>query len=421
MNVVTRFAPSPTGKGLHIGGLRTALYNYLWAMKNKGQFLIRVDDTDEKRSNEESLADIIDSLSWCGIKPSKKINYFQSKKKESYRFYANALVNMNKAYVENGCVKLSVKKLIENEIYDSCFDIIDGVLGPVRFNKNQIEDFVILKQDGNATYNFATVLDDKFMNVNYVMRGQEHLINTVKQKILHVCLKMEPPNYIHMPVILNQDGSKMSKRQESDMINVSDFRKAGYLPEAIVHFVSLLGWTPKNNKPLLKLSDMVEQFDFRKIRKTNPRFDIKQLGKINKRWMSNETVISIKYKIKKTLGEINHDKIDIIYPHVINKCKTINDFIENYKSVNINQKPVIKDESSRKELSNLGQLLATIDMWDRENIIEVIKSYSELSNRSMFDIANNIRKNLTHTKYIPPIDVFLCALGRQQSLNLLKV
>ncbi len=320
-NVRVRFAPSPTGY-LHIGGARTALFNWLWARKNEGSFILRIEDTDLKRSREEALGSILDSLRWLGLdwdegpeKGGPAGPYFQSERIELYRQHAERLLASGRAYhcycspeelterreamrregkaprYDRRCRDLTPeeRRALESagrrsalrlKVPDTGTTVVrDVIRGQVSFDNSSMDDIVIMKSDGMPTYNFACVVDDATMGITHVIRGEEHLSNTPKQLQIYEALDLRPPVFAHVPMILAPDRSKLSKRHGATA--VEEFREDGYLPEALVNYLALLGWSPEGGEEIIGRAQMIEQFDLDRISKTAAIYDIKKLTWIN--------------------------------------------------------------------------------------------------------------------------------------------
>jgi len=274
--IVTRFAPSPTGS-LHVGGVRTALFNWLWAKHNNGKFILRMEDTDRKRHQEEAVKAIEKDLRWLGLMWDERRT--QSYRLNIYTTYIDDLLKKNLAYVKSdtGAVYLSVPKKKEIIIYDT-------IVGNVTFNTKHIKNFVIRKSDGFPTYNFACVIDDYLMDVTHVIRGKEHLNNCAPQQIIRDALGIKvSPVYSHVSIILNQDGSKMSKRN-TNKVSVRDYRDSGILPEALLNYLVLLGWGIGGNREIINLSDLIGIFSIDRFRKSNSKFDNKKLQAFNRKY-----------------------------------------------------------------------------------------------------------------------------------------
>jgi glutamyl-tRNA synthetase len=288
MKVRVRFAPSPTGF-LHIGGARTALFNWLYARHTGGKFILRIEDTDAARNTQEAVNVILDGLRWLGLDwdegpinsevtgPSKGESgpYFQSQRKENYRRRVEALLSHGLAYEHEGAVKF---KMTREPVL-----IPDLVVGDVRrelTDREQVDpDFVIVRSDGEPVFHLVNVIDDLEMNITHVIRGEDHLSNTAKHIQLFRAFGVEPPKYAHIPLILNIDGTKMSKRDTG--ASLTTYMQDGYAPEAVVNYLALLGWSPKGNREKLPMQEIVELFDLPQILRHNARFDLTKLNWLN--------------------------------------------------------------------------------------------------------------------------------------------
>jgi glutamyl-tRNA synthetase len=280
MKVRVRFAPSPTGF-LHIGGARTALFNWLYARHTGGTFILRVEDTDVARNTQAAVNVILDGLRWLGLHwdegpltsdatgPCKGSfgPYFQSQRKENYRRRVEALLERGLAYEHEGTVKF---KMTREPVI-----IRDLVVGDVRRELTDREaadpDFVIVRSDGEPVFHLVNVVDDLEMNITHVIRGEDHLSNTAKHIALFQAFGVHPPHYAHIPLILNADGTKMSKRDQGALMTA--YLDGGYVPEAVVNYLCLLSWSPKDNREKLPLADVIDRFDLPQILRANARFD----------------------------------------------------------------------------------------------------------------------------------------------------
>lgn len=327
--VRVRFAPSPTGY-LHVGGARTALFNYLFAHHQGGKFILRIEDTDQARSTEESLKIILQDLKWLGISwdegpdaDSLKDNgnygpYYQSRRLDIYAQYAQQLLKSGKAYycflsdeeieqqrekatkegrppqvqspyeewtlsqAENHMREKKVKGVVRFKTRHLRRDYIvnDLIRGEVKFPSDMVGDFVLLRSDGMPVYNFCCVVDDALMKITHVLRAEEHLPNTLRQLMIYEACGWEPPKFGHMSLILNEERQKLSKRQGA--VSCGEFREMGYLPEALNNFLALLGWSSPEGKEILSMSEMVDQFSLDRLNPAGAVFDVKKL-----RWMNS--------------------------------------------------------------------------------------------------------------------------------------
>ncbi len=319
--IKVRFAPSPTGP-LHIGGARSALFNWLLARSLGGKIVVRIEDTDLERSSRESEKNILDSLRWLGIDWDEGIEvggdfgpYRQTERLDSYGTFTKKLLDQGLAYkcycsegelerereelmakgelpryrgkcrnlsleAEQKCLEEDRKPVIRFKVpEDTDINIKDIVRGIVTFESNGIGDFVIVKSDGIPTYNFAVVLDDALMKITHVIRGEEHLSNTPRQILLYDALDLQAPKFAHVSLILGQDRSKMSKRHGSTAIE--QYRAKGYLPEALMNFLALLGWSPVGEEEIFSLEELVKQFSLDRVAKNPAVFDVDKLNWLN--------------------------------------------------------------------------------------------------------------------------------------------
>ncbi len=276
--VKARFAPSPTGF-LHIGSARTALFNWLFARHEGGTFYLRIEDTDMERSKDEFLQEILDSLKWLGLDWDGD-PVFQSKRTPYYRAMAEKLIAEDKAYYEEKAIRFRMPK--EGKL---AFD--DLLHGRIEFDTSLFEDLVIFKSDGSPTYNFAVVCDDADMGITHVIRGDDHISNTPKQVPLYEAMGLKMPIFCHIPLILGEDRSRMSKRHGATSIR--EYREAGFLPEATVDYLSLLGWSPGNNQEIIGRKEIVEKFNLQRVLKTGAVFNKEKLQWLNAQYVRKLT------------------------------------------------------------------------------------------------------------------------------------
>lgn len=309
--VRTRFAPAPTGF-LHIGSARTALFNYLFAKKNEGVFILRIEDTDKERSKPEYEKDIIDSLKWLGIEWDEL--YRQSERREIYAKYLKKLLDEDLAYhcfcseeeleaqrdyflsigrppIYNGKCKNLPKEIVKKYLAEKKSSIIrfkvpakkvefeDLIRGKIEFDASLIGDFSIAKDLNNPLYNFACVIDDFEMRISHVIRGEDHLSNTPKQILIQEALGFPRPEYAHLPLILGPDRTKLSKRHGA--VAISEYKKDGYLPETLINFMAFLGWNPGTEREIYSMASLIKEFSLERIQKGGAIFNIKRLDFLN--------------------------------------------------------------------------------------------------------------------------------------------
>mgnify|MGYP006280362997 FL=1 len=354
-----RFPPSPTGK-IHIGNMRTALFNWLWAKKNDGELVLRIEDTDQKRSTKEFEDIIIQELDWLGLDVDEGAGvggdfgpYRQSERLEIYEEYAQKLLDEGKAYKcycteeeldemrekalaegkmpkYNGhCRNLSdeERKKYEESDRDSVIrfklpaeerDIVvkDDIRGDVTFNSSVLDDFIIFKSDGMPTYNFAVVIDDALMEITEVIRGEDHLSNTPKQILIYQALGFDVPRFAHLPLILDSDRAKLKKRSEDDDVYIGEYREKGYLPEALFNFLSFLGWSPPEDKEILSKEEIIENFELKDINKSAAVFDIDKLNWVNGKYIREsdlDYIVELSIPYLKEAGYIDDEFIENNY------------------------------------------------------------------------------------------------------------
>ncbi len=396
--VRVRFAPSPTGY-LHVGGARTALYNFLFARKEKGKFILRIEDTDVERSRKEYEDRLLDSLRWLGLNWDEG-PFRQSERLDLYRDVAKKLIEEGKAY-EVYAYPEEIEKIREEllsrgkpphyerkmfEEFDTPerrreyeerglkpavffsmprkdYVLKDVVKGEVVFKRGSIGDFVIMRSNGLPTYNFACVVDDSDMGITHVIRGDDHLSNTLRQLALYEALEKTPPIFAHVSMILGPDGSKLSKRHGAT--SVEEFRERGYLPEALLNYLALLGWSHPDGKEIMPLEEMVESFSLERLSKNPAIFDPEKL-----RWMNSVYIRNL--PIEK-LAELSR-------PFIERAGYRIEDEERFKKMIE-----AIRDRI--KELSEVPDLLSYFFEWERADV-----EFTDEERKALFEISSNLEK-----------------------------
>ncbi|TLT00510.1 glutamate--tRNA ligase [Aliarcobacter cibarius] len=410
--VVTRFAPSPTGY-LHIGGLRTSLYSYLWARKNNGIFRLRIEDTDLERNSQEALNAIIEAFNWVGLSYDGEVEY-QSKRTEIYKEYINKLLESGNAYKcymsreeldalrakqeaakqtprydetwrpEDGKVLPPIPEGVEPVIRIKApktgeIRFTDGVKGEMKFDASFVDDFVIARSNGMPTYNFVVTIDDMLMEMTDIIRGDDHLSNTPKQIVIYNALGVKHPNFYHVPMINNPEGKKLSKRDGA--MDVMDYKRLGYLPEALLNFLVRLGWSNKDQE-IFSMQEMLELFDPKNINKSASAYNTEKLLWLNSEYIksvSNERLIEeLKFF---DLDLSNYSKKD----DILNLSKQrANTLIELKKSI-----LDIKNEPKEYEEAGVKKFI-------KEDTQEVLNAYIELleNNKDKFSSVSEL-ENIT--------------------------
>lgn len=426
MKVRTRFAPSPTGY-MHIGNLRTAIFEYLLAKKYNGSFILRIEDTDQERQVDGAIEFIYKTLSLCGFKIDEgPMNdkgygpYIQSERKEIYKKYALKLVEMGKAYYcfctedeleemrkkaemrkkpfhyDGRCSRLSKEKIKENLDNNVPYvirqkmpktgvtEVDDIVYGKVKIDNSILDDQILLKSDGFPTYNFANVIDDHLMEITHVIRGKEYLDQTAKYNLLYEAFGWEKPIYAHVAMVLGEDGNKLSKRNGD--ASFMDLYNVGYLPDAIVNYLCLLGWSPSINQEVFTLDELIKNFDENRISKSSSQYDIMKLRWFNaqyiKKMPDDEYLEWVKQYFKRDVSNKSIDwinKLLLIYKNHLNYGEEINELTEHFfiDKIELNtdakefmeSDPIIDDviKSFKDEVLNINE-------WNIDNINDAINN-----------------------------------------------
>ncbi|ECR3049421.1 glutamate--tRNA ligase [Campylobacter coli] len=442
--LTTRFAPSPTGY-LHIGGLRTALYSYLYARKNKGNFLLRIEDTDLKRNSKEATQAIIEAFKWCGLDYDGEVTY-QSERFELYKKYIQKLLDEGKAYYcymskeELDELRAKQEAAKERPRYDGryreftgtppaniepvvrikapqegeiCF--IDGVKGEVKFKVEDIlDDFIIARSDGSPTYNFTVVIDDALMGVSDVIRGDDHLSNTPKQIVLYEALGFEIPKFYHVAMIHGEDGKKLSKRHGAT--DVMEYKAMGILPQALLNFLVRLGWSHGDDE-VFSLEDLKKLFDPNHINKSASCYNFKKLEWLNAHYIKTLPFEEINRQLKDLGFDLSvYEKAGFLLDLLRERAKTLLEVISGAKS--IVEAPQNYDENAINKFINESNLLLLQNYANELNEEKSAKDFEEFTNEflqknevKLKDLAQPIRIALTGSAVSPSIFEVLEFLG----------
>jgi len=349
-----RFAPAPTGY-LHIGGGRTALFNWLYARAKNGKFILRIEDTDQVRSGPEYVDEILNSLRWLGFNWDEI--YYQSQRLNLYREHAEKLLKEGKAYVEKteGRGEAVIYKVTPQEIV-----VGDLIRGEIKFDTRVIKDQVLIKSDGTPTYNFACVVDDAAMEITHVIRGDDHISNTPKQILMYQALDFSIPFFAHLPLIMGMEGGRLSKR--TGAIAISDYRRMGYLAEALVNYLLLLSWSPGEDRELMNINEAIKLFEIKDVNKTAATFDLKKLGWINNQYLKGGDAERLTGLIlpmlieKKYIPENNFDRNYVVSLVKLfqSRLTTLSDFVDRADSFflkEVNMDPEAKEKFLSGDLS----------------------------------------------------------------------
>lgn len=420
--VRVRFAPSPTGP-LHIGGVRTALFNYVFALQNKGRFILRFEDTDKDRSEQVFEDSIRDGLKWLNIKWDEE--YYQSKRADVYEKYLKRLQDQSLTYEQDGGIYFKLPTESQKIIVD------DLIRGAVEFDSQDFDDVVLIKKDGTPTFHFANVVDDIDMNITHVIRGEDHLSNTPKHILLYEALGATPPKFAHIPLILNQDGSKMSKRDGD--VDLESYKKQGYLPEAMVNFLAKMGWSPPEENDFFTLKELVKMFSFKRVQKAGATFSFLNLRHINHHYLMRKSHTDY---LELARPFVKHFKADDKYMTrvlglVIDRAQTlaeIPDLIEYFfKAPEYDSRLLIFKKSSpdqtRKGLDVALKVLEAIDEkdWTGDKLQQVLDNAIAAEGLQPGDIFWPIRVALSGEEGSPSPTELLVALGKGESVERIKI
>ncbi|TVS97090.1 glutamate--tRNA ligase [Wolbachia pipientis] len=469
-DVVTRFAPSPTGF-LHIGGARTALFNWLYAKHHGGRFLLRIEDTDRKRSTQEAIDAIIEGLKWLGVSYDGEIVY-QSKRIERHKEVANLLVEKGRAYhcycPKDEVAEKKIKAREEGKIYKhkcttkppSCHPssrhwdpeenmwsraemtsgvrsvirfkvpdsqeivIDDKIYGQIKVNSNQLDDIVILRSDNTPTYIFAVVIDDHDAGITDIIRGSDHLTNTFKQLLIYQALDFDIPRFAHVPLIHGEDGNKLSKRHGAT--SVCDYEKMGILPKAMRNYLLRLGWSHGNDE-IISDEQAIEWFNLESIGRSPARLDFKKLEHLNNHYisnMSNEDILTLMLR-ENTLTD---KKKGYLLQGLTELKKRANcltellDLAKFYIQVDFSEEAQQIVKSNLNVIKLLASFLSSVgsEDWNKNFLSSQIKEFSKLHNIKMSDIYHSLRASITGIMDAPGIIDIMVILGKDECIRRLQ-
>ena len=417
--VRTRFAPSPTGF-LHLGGARTALFSWIYARKNNGEFILRIEDTDKARSKKEYLDEILESLSWLGIDWDRI--FYQSQRLNIYQEYAKKLVDEGKAYFKEGAIyfKYEFKRI----------KFVDLIKGEIEFERLPKEEEVIIKSDGTPTYNFSCVIDDALMGITHVIRGEDHISNTPKQILIYEALGFNPPYFAHLPLILSPDKTRLSKRKGA--VSIREYREEGYLKEAILNYFLLLGWSPKDNREIISIEEAQDIFDIEDISKSNASLSPEKLDWINSEYIkrkSPEELTSLveNYLINKGfLEEINKEylkKVVALFKERMTKLADLLNwayfcFYDDFSYASDTEKILEKDLSQEVEV--LKERLSKIENFTKEEIEKEFRDTAASLGLKTRDLVHPVRVALTGKRIGPGLFETMEVLGKEKVIKRLE-
>ena len=454
-SIKVRFAPSPTGE-LHLGGARTALFNWLYAKKHQGSFFLRIEDTDKERSKDIFTNQILDSLKWLGLDWDEPLVY-QSGRMDRYKYYLNKLLDEKKAYrcfcsksdVENykkdsyalypgTCRNLTSEEVksklnqgisftirIKLEEGITAFD--DLVYGTINTNNKELDDFIIARSDGSPTYNFTVVVDDFEMEISHVIRGDDHLSNTPKQLILYESLELNPPIFAHLPMILGPDKKRLSKRHGAP--GVQSFADQGYFSDSILNYLALLGWNPKSEKEVMLKDELINGFSFQQVQKKGAVWDDKKLHWLSGQHVQNKTSQLLLEEIRLLESDWGKNAdisqliniIDALKP----RAKSLQEFILKSKYFFISpesfdESEMLKawpNELTTEIVGEIEKVLISVESWYTEILEKQIKSFATKNSYGVGKVIMPLRLAVFGSLDGPSVFDIMSILGKSETLN----
>lgn len=410
-NIRVRWAPSPTGIP-HIGNIRTALYNYLFARNQKGTFILRIEDTDQNRLVPESLPKIKESLKLLGLVWDEEEQ--QSKRLNLYKKHLEHLIEKKAVYEQEGAWYFKVPK-------DVKLNWNDVVHGPIEFSSDVLEDFVVIKSDGFPTYHFASVVDDHDLEISHVLRGDEWISSTPKHLLIYQAFGWKPPLFVHLPPILGADKKKLSKRDGAK--SVIEYIEEGYLSGALVNFLALLGWSPKGDKELFSLQELTQEFSLDRLNKNSPIFNLEKLNWFNKKYIQKLSDDDLLERLSNTPGVsqtlslhtpgVRKDKLIAIVRLIRDRMTTLADF-DKFASIFFEKGKEKPPEKSKME--NAKEAIESVDKWDEQSIEKTLDQWIEKNNLQPGDFKNALRLSV-FADNTPPIYQSLAVLTKEEVLK----
>ncbi|MDC3066789.1 glutamate--tRNA ligase [Gammaproteobacteria bacterium] len=449
--IVTRFAPSPTGT-LHIGGVRTALFNYVYAKQNNGKFLVRIEDTDRERSTKEFEENILKNLSSIGLEPDEKpIN--QSERNEIYAKAAKKIIESGDAYwcdcseeeldqmrkeqmaagkkpmydgrSRNLGIERSEKTVLRLATPENGEIIINDLIrGEIKFSNCELDDLILLRSDGTPTYHLCNVVDDFEQNVTTVIRGEDHISNTPRQIHIQKALGYPDLEYAHLPLVLGTDKKRLSKRNAAT--SLEDYREKGYLDSAILNTLARLGWSQGENE-VFYLDDLIRDFNIKEVQKAGAIFDITKLDWLNSQHLSKLSLEEVKDLLKPFLDNIDinindHKNVNLLIESLRTSDNNLSNIANNlypyYKDIKeYDENAINKFVTGNNILLDLKEILLNIDDWDEETINNALTKYQEENNLKVPQVNQPVRIALTGKTKSPGLGLTLEIFGKELSLK----
>ena len=425
-SVRVRFAPSPTGD-LHIGGARTALFNWLFARHHRGTFILRIEDTDKSREQEQAVRVIFDGLRWLGLEWDEGAgrggpfgSYYQSQRTAVYEKYLNSLQSEGILYEDQGAIRFrsSRKPVVVDDL----------VCGKIEFDRSSDPDITVRRPDGSWIFHFVNVVDDIEMQISHVIRGEDHLTNTSKHLELYQALNAEPPQFAHIPLILNRDGSKMSKRDAGS--SIASYVEQGYAPEAVRNYLCLLGWSPKDNREVISIDEVIQLFDLTKINRKNAAFDLDKCDWLNRQYihsMSLNRFRQLSDSFIRAAGiEVSDEnyllRVLEIVKEKIKFFKEVPDWIGFFftKGFPFDQSAVeqsLRKSGAMRRLRSLRDAYAALEVWSATNLEATLKHLGKEIGCKAGDLIHPARVAVSGRAIGPSLYHMFEVMGRERVLR----
>ncbi len=453
MDIKTRFAPSPTGY-LHVGGARTALFSWLYARQNQGQFVLRIEDTDRERSTDASVDAILEGMAWLGLNYDEG-PYYQTQRFDRYKEVIQQLVDQGDAYYcycskealetrraeqmsrkekpryDGRCrhgnpVKNDVQPVIrfKNPTEGSVL-FNDCVKGDITINNSELDDLIIARGDGSPTYNLTVVIDDWDMGINYVVRGDDHINNTPRQINILKALSVEPPRYAHLPMILGDDGSRLSKRHGA--VSVMQYRDDGFLPQALLNYLVRLGWS-HGDQEIFSIEEMIAYFDLASVNVSASAFNTEKLVWLNHHYMMTADPATITPHLQwhledQAINTADGPALEDVVVALRERTKTLKEmaaasryFYEDFESYDEKAAKKNFKGEARQVLQQLGVQFSAVTEWDGEALHQIVLDTAEKLDLKLGKVAQPLRVAISGQAATPGIDVTLALLGRAKTL-----
>jgi glutamyl-tRNA synthetase len=420
--LITRFPPSPTGP-LHVGNVRTALFNYFFARQNGGQFIVRVEDTDKARSKKEYELGMLAALEWLGIKKDNKEVLHQSERTEVYKKYLGKLIADEKAYISQE-TEGENKEVVRFKNPNVKITFKDLIRGEVTMDTSDLNDFIIARNVHDPVYHMAVVVDDFEQGVTHVVRGEDHISNTPRQILIQEAIGAPRPTYAHLPLILATDRSKLSKRKHGEMVSIDYYRNQGYLPEAIVNFMSLLGFNPTGDQEIYSLDDFIRVFDFSKVQKGGAIFNIEKLNWFNQQYIKKLSLEDFKICAEKFGAKGMPDSIARLVQEKISYFAEIPKILDTEFAFVAPLPPVDKiklagkSDNPKAHVKEVIALLSTVKDFTKEEVKNAIWTYAEEKGKG--NVLWPMRYGLSGQDKSPDPFIISEILGKEETLKRLN-